>query len=188
MLADLVARNRSYRRYRQTPAVTRRDLESWVELARLAASGGNLQSRAYYLSSTPATNAVVFPHLRWAGYLADWEGPAPEERPTGYIILLRDLRITRDFPADDGIAAEILRLAAAEAGFGSCLIGSLDRRALGRALALPERYVVRLAISFGAPGETIRLEEVKGGDIRYWRDAAGVHHVPKRSLAEVLVN
>jgi uncharacterized protein YcfL len=26
-----------------------------------------------------------------------------------------------------------------------------------------------------------------GGDVRYWRDAQGVHHVPKRSLEEIIL-
>jgi hypothetical protein len=28
---------------------------------------------------------------------------------------------------------------------------------------------------------------MKGGDCKYWRDGMGVHHVPKRSLDEVIV-
>jgi hypothetical protein len=26
------------------------------------------------------------------------------------------------------------------------------------------------------------------GDVRYWRDADGVHHVPKRPLADILLD
>ncbi|MGQ9778401.1 MAG: hypothetical protein ACUVRM_00795 [Bacillota bacterium] len=43
-------------------------------------------------------------------------------------------------------------------------------------------------MALGVPAETVVLEElVPGGDIRYWRDEAGVHHVPKRSLAEIIL-
>jgi hypothetical protein len=30
------------------------------------------------------------------------------------------------------------------------------------------------------------LEEATGGNIKYWRDADAVHHVPKRPLTEML--
>jgi hypothetical protein len=33
------------------------------------------------------------------------------------------------------------------------------------------------------------VEEVgPDGNIKYWRDAAGVHHVPKRRLEEIIVS
>ena len=31
------------------------------------------------------------------------------------------------------------------------------------------------------------LEDMKDGDYKYWRDAEGVHHVPKRKLEELIV-
>ena len=43
-------------------------------------------------------------------------------------------------------------------------------------------------VALGKPVETVEVETVgSDGDIKYWRDEEGVHHVPKRSLDEVIV-
>jgi hypothetical protein len=39
------------------------------------------------------------------------------------------------------------------------------------------------------PKETVQLEAVgPDGDIKYWRDEQGVHHVPKRLLDEIILD
>ena len=49
MLAELVRKNRTYRRFYQDVPITRETLEELVDLARLAASGGNRQPLKYLL-------------------------------------------------------------------------------------------------------------------------------------------
>jgi nitroreductase len=50
MLRDLIIKNRSYRRFDQSVAVSKELLLEWVDLARYAASGRNIQPLKYYLS------------------------------------------------------------------------------------------------------------------------------------------
>ena len=88
MLRNLVERNRSYRRFHEDVAVDWGTLERLVDLARLSPSAANLQPLKYVLSCEPARNALIFPHLAWAGYLADWPGPSEGERPAAYVIIL----------------------------------------------------------------------------------------------------
>lgn len=188
MLRDLVKRNRSIRRFYQDVPVSMETLRQLVDLARLSASGANLQPLKYVLSSDPHTNAQIYPHTRWAGYLKDWDGPAEGERPAAYIIILGDTEIRKSIGCDHGIAAQSIMLGAAEQGLGGCMLGALDRSALRDVLSIPERCEILLALALGKPRETVVLEEVgPDGDIEYYRDENGVHHVPKRSLDELIL-
>lgn len=188
MIEDLIRKNRSYRRFHQDVSVSMETLRDLVNLARLSASGANLQPLKYVISSNPKTNAKIFPHTRWAGYLKDWDGPDEGERPAAYVIILGDKEIRSSFGCDHGIAAQSIMLGASERGLGGCILGALDRTALREALDIPERYEILLALALGEPKETVVLEEIgPDGDIKYYRDENGVHHVPKRSLEELIL-
>jgi len=188
MLEELIERNRSYRRFDEHTPIDRSTLRALVKLARFSASGSNLQPLKYVLSCSPKTNTEIFPQLAWAGYLKDWPGPAEGERPSAYIVILGDTTIRKDFGCDHGIAAQSIMLGAAEKGLGGCMIGSIKRDALRKTLAIPDRYEILLVLALGKPAETVILEDVgPDGDIKYYRDGRDVHHVPKRSLEELIV-
>jgi nitroreductase len=189
MLRDLVISNRSCRRFHEDVAVERQTLEELVDLARLSASAANLQPLKYVLSHEPQENATIFPHLKWAAYLKEWAGPSPGERPAAYIIILGDTQISKGFGCDHGIAAQSILLGAREKGLAGCMIGLIKREELREALSIPSRYEILLVIALGKPREQVVIDEVKpGGDIKYWRDRDGVHHVPKRSLKEIIID
>ena len=187
-LRQLVLKNRSYRRFDESHRVPRETLADLVSLARCTASAANRQPLKYILSAEPETNERIFPCLAWAGYLKDWPGPAPGERPAAYIVILVDQTITKDWWCDDGIAAQTMLLGAAERELGGCMIGAIQKDRLREALTIPDHLLIRLVVAFGKPAETVVLEDLPpGGDIRYWRDEKGVHHVPKRRLDELLL-
>mgnify|MGYP005843611579 CR=1 FL=1 len=189
MLKDLILHNRSYRRFYQDVPLSRETLKELIDLARLSASAANRQPLKYYLSCQPEINACIFPHLAWAGYLKDWGGPKEGERPSAYIIVLGDKTISQDFGCDHGIAAQSILLGAVEKGLGGCIIGSVRRNELAQALNLPDRYEILIVIALGKPKEQVVIETVGAdGNIKYWRDEQGVHHVPKRSLDEVIIS
>ncbi|MEA3339480.1 MAG: nitroreductase family protein [Chloroflexota bacterium] len=188
MLEELIRKNRSYRRFYQDVAVELETLRALVNLARLSASGSNLQPLKYILSCDLETNGLLFPHTRWAGYLKDWDGPAEGERPAAYVVVLGDTEIRKSFGCDHGIAAQSIMLGATERGLGGCILGAIDRDGLRQALDIPERYEVLLVLALGQPKEQVALEEVgPDGDIKYYRDDEDVHHVPKRSLDELIL-
>jgi len=188
MLEDLVRKNRSYRRFHQDVPVDIETLRALVNLARFSASGSNLQPLKYILSCQPETNARIFPHTRWGGYPKDSPGPVEGERPSAYIVILGDTEIRKSFGCNHGIAAQSIMLGATERGLGGCMIGSIDKGELRQVLDIPEQYDILLILALGQPKETVVLEEVgPDGSVKYYRDADGVHHVPKRSLSELIL-
>ncbi len=188
MIKDLITKNRSYRRFSQDVTIQRRTLEELVDLARLSASAANLQPLKYILSCDPQKNDLIFPHLAWAGYLKDWPGPSPDQKPSAYIIILADKQIAESVVCDQGIAAQSILLGAVEKGLGGCIIGLIQRDKLRKALDIPSLYDILLVIALGKPDETVVIETTgPDGDTKYWRDAEGVHHVPKRPLDEIII-
>jgi len=186
MLKELILKNRSYRRFYQSERISSAMLHQWVDLARNSASGRNAQPLKYILCTEESFNALIFEQLAWAGYLTDWNGPVEGERPAAYIVMLHDTSISSNYFCDDGIATQSILLGAVEAGFGGCIIYSVNRKNLREILSLPEQFEIIQVLALGKPKEEVRLEEMKNGEVKYWRDANQVHHVPKRSLAEIV--
>ena len=68
------------------------------------------------------------------------------------------------------------------------MLGSINRKHLREILNLEPQYKILLVLALGKPKEEIKIEDVgPDGNIRYWRDSEGVHHVPKRPLQEIIV-
>lgn len=191
-MIELIKKTRTYRRFEQSRTIDPATLKDLVELARLGGSARNSQPWQYALVTDPGDCARVFPFLGWAGYLADWKGPVPGEQPAAYIlcILNRNWLKGSDKEAqfDLGIATQNLLLGAMEQGIGGCRIGAFNPKLAGEFKLAPYQEL-SLVVALGYPAETVQLETGKDDqDIKYWRDANSIHHVPKRSLDEVLID
>jgi len=188
MIRDLVLKNRSYRRFYEDAPVDCQTLRELVDLARLSASAANKQPLRYMLSCTKEKNALIFPTLAWAAYLKDWNGPSAGERPSAYIVILADKEISANYNWDAGICSQSILLGAVERGLGGCIIASVNKLSLKQALSIPDKYEIVFVLALGKPKENVVVEPVPpDGDIKYWRDAAETHHVPKRSLEDLIV-
>ena len=188
-ISGITERNRSYRRFIQSHHISDSEMLKFVNLARLSASGSNLQPLKFILSNSEEKNQKIFPTLSWAGYLKEWSGPVEGEKPSAYIILLGDTTIGDSFQYDAGIVSQSILLGAAERGLGGCLLGSTKKDALREALSIPEGYEILLVIALGKPGEKVVIEDLAPeGDIKYWRDENDIHHVPKRGLEELILD
>jgi len=79
-------------------------------------------------------------------------------------------------------------LGATEKGLGGCIIASIEKGGLRKALEIPPQYEILLVLALGKPKETVAIEKVGSyGDIKYWRDSKDVHHVPKRPLDDIII-
>jgi nitroreductase len=186
-LKELISKTRSYRRFDESYQIDTKTIESLIDLARLSASGANKQPLKYLYFNTPQDCQKVFPYLAWAGYLTEWAGPDKGERPTGYIIILGDKKISEIFGIDHGIAAQSIMLGATDAGIGGCIIASIKRDELSNEFSIPDNFEILLVLALGKPIENVIIENIKNEDVKYWRDENNNHHVPKRSLNELIV-
>ncbi|NMC37894.1 MAG: nitroreductase family protein [Bacteroidales bacterium] len=186
-IRELVLKTRSYRRFDESYQIEIKKLEELVDLARLSASASNRQPLKYILCNSRDCCGKIFPCLAWAGYLKDWDGPVPGERPSAYIIILGDKTVAESFNVDHGIAAQSIMLGASESGLGGCMIASIRGERLRKEINIPENFEILLVLALGKPVENVIIDEVKDGDIKYWRDNDQNHHVPKRKLEDVII-
>ncbi|MEN8118695.1 MAG: nitroreductase family protein [Bacteroidota bacterium] len=185
MIRDLIIKTRSYRRFDSSVKISEKLIMNWIELARFSASARNSQPLKYAIVTNPETCESIFPNLGWAGYLTNWDGPAEGERPVAYVAVLNDKSIAQNYYCDDGIAMQSIMLGAVEDGFGGCMIGSVNKKNVSKILELPNHLELLWIIALGKPAEEVVLETAQK-DIKYWRDENDVHHVPKRSMDELV--
>lgn len=190
-LLELVTRNRSYRKFDASVPLSMTFLESLINLARLTPSSVNRQPYKFYLSNRTAENEIIFNELKWAALLLNHAGqPSVEERPVAYIIIGLDTTIAQTAKdVDVGILAQTMALGAVEGGYGCCMIGNFSAEHLSEEIGLPPHFIPKLILAIGKPVERIVVEELSvSGTTNYYRDYDGVHHVPKRSVQELILH
>lgn len=177
---ETILKRRSIRKFSQKK-IDRRDLLDCINAARLAPTAANLQPLEYILVTKNLDN--VFNYTKWAGYLKNGT-PKEEEKPTAFIVIISNTMIGKDNKYDVGLAIENIILVAAEKGIASCIIGSLNRNKLIELLAIPENYIIELAVALGYPKQESATVEFKG-DVKYWLDENAILRVPKRKCEDI---
>ena len=71
-----IQNRRTVRRYEQTP-LSIEQLRGYVDAARLAPSGANLQPLKYVIVHSAEMVRQIFEHVRWAAYIAPEGTPQP---------------------------------------------------------------------------------------------------------------
>lgn len=191
ILSDLLKKDRSYRRFEENYKIERDRLIELIGLTRYCASGRNLQPLKYFIINDEKTCNDIFPLLKWAGYLTDWNGPEKGERPSAYIIQCLDTDLTKNCLCDDGLQLQAITLGAISLGLGCCIIKSFNVPKLKEILGDKGNLEPLYVIAIGKPAEQVVIEKMSGSDIdsvKYYRTPDGVHHVPKRDIDELIIN
>lgn len=190
-LKELLIKNRSYRGYDESYAFTKEQLADFVDYTRYCNASINMQPFNYYLAYKPAQLAVIQPLTGWARALPHMKLPHDGKCPTGFIIICQNTNISDNiarFQKDVGIVAEAILLAATEAGLGGIMIGNFSPEKISEALQLPTNQTPVLIVALGKPDEEIVLTDADEKGINYYRDENDVHYVPKRALADILID
>lgn len=188
--SELVNKNRSCRAFDETRKISREELTQLIALARLSPSATNRQPLKYFLSCDEKTNAIIQPLTAWGGLLPELQLPPTGHCPTAFIVMCVDKNITPTVAAADrdlGIAAQTIMLGAVDMGLSGCMLGAVKFEQLHAALGLDDNLAIALVLALGKRDEEVKVVEATDS-VKYYRDANGVHIVPKRSLNELIVN
>ncbi|PID90183.1 MAG: nitroreductase [Bacteroidetes bacterium] len=184
---ELVYAARSVRRFDENKGITPGQLRELIDLARMTPCAKNVQWLRYVPITSENLRDKIFPTLGWAGFLTDWDGPAKGERPAAYIVVVEDTAFGNGMPQDSGFALQSMVLGAQEMGIAECIIYSVNRPELSKALALTDTQKISFVLALGYPAETVSVVDIpESGSTKYWREGQ-THYVPKRKLDDVII-
>lgn len=179
-----IRNRRSIRRFQNKP-VPAEALKELADLARLYASGGNMQPMKTAVISKQENVDTVFFSLNWAMYLPGFV-IREDQRPMAYLVLLGDKSIRTPYQFDLGAMATSVMLAAEDFGLSSCCLAIARKGIVRELLHLPENLEPEVVIALGYADqhssevpftENQKYTELENGDMQ----------VPKRSLEETLI-
>ena len=186
MIEELIKKRRTIRKFKNQKISTIQ-LKKYIDLARLAPSGANLQPLKYAIINSKEMVDKVFELTKWAGYLAPLYDPKENERPVCYIAVCADTEIrATGYELDAGAAIEHIILSALEDGVGACWLGAIDRPELKKLLSLEDNINIISLVALGYPDESPKDVGVSE-DIKYYLDESETLCVPKRELKEIII-
>ena len=183
---EAIKLRRTIRKFKQTP-IGCEDIIKIIDAGRLAPTGANLQPLKFRIVTDETLRKDMFPHIKYAGYLPDWN-PEFEETPTAFIAILNDTAIkpTEKTECDSGAVIMNMCLMATELNIGSCWLGAINRAEIKKTLKLDDKYDITYLLGLGFPaqsGEAVKMND----SIRYYHDENQNVCVPKRSIDDVIV-
>lgn len=188
-IRELLKADRSVRRFQADKPIPHSTLLDLIDLTRFCASSQNMQPLRYVIVDDAPTKDILFPLLRWARHLKDWDGPTPEERPSAYLVQLTDTTIAPSLLCDCGLQLQAITLGATSLGINGCIIRNFNPAEVHQALKLDSRYKVEYVLALGYASEKIKMTSLaENEDSGYYRLPDGTHVVPKRTLDQLIID
>ncbi len=186
MVSELIKKRRTARKFSSQP-VKESDLEEIISLARLSPSAANLQPLKYAVITDEKIRKKMFPFIRYAGYVKDWD-PSFEESPKAFIAFFCDTKIAKAnaCECDAGIALMATSILAEEKGLSSCIIGAVDREKVTKILDIEEDFALLYLIGLGYCDEKSDFFDCDI-DQKYRFNEKGGFSVPKRTVKEIII-
>ena len=186
-LEEIIYKRRTIRRFKQEP-ISLDTLKKLVDFARVAPMARNVQALEFIIVENAEMRKKLFPLVSWAGSLPkEQRTPENGREPTAYIIVLVNTKIKRPFvDFDVGAAVENILLGAVSFGIGTCWMAAINYKKIRELFEIPEHYDLKQVISLGYPDEESVMETYKDS-FKYWKDADGKMHVPKRELDDIIL-
>ena len=149
MVKELVLNNRSCRGYDQKYHFTRKEMEEYIDCARLCPSSGNVQPLKYYIAYEETYVTEIQKLTHWAGSLPKEELPHKGKEPTGFVVICQDMSVNSNlnrFQKDVGIVAQTMLLLATEQGLGGCMIGDFQDEKLKNTIINTQDFRIKGSI------------------------------------------
>ena len=183
---DAIKERRTARLFNGKP-VSHEILLKLIDGARLSPAAANLQPLKYGIVTDEELRRKIYPHVRYAGYIKDWN-PGFKESPKAFIAVFCDpsIRPTDKSECDSGIAMMAISLLAHEEGLGSCIIGSLDRKEVKEILGVSDDLDLMYLVALGYH-DTACSSYDSDETIKYHMEAPGNFVVPKRTLESIVI-
>lgn len=184
-MKELIKSRRTIRKFSQKP-LSKEQLISYIDAARVAPSGANLQPLKYIAVQSKEMTDKMFPLVKWAGYLAPDYNPKDDERPTAYIVVCADTEIRKNgYDMDVGAAVENIILSALSEGVGACWMAAIDRDEIRKLLDIPAFCEIPCLVALGYPKEEPKEVGITK-DIKYYLEDE-TFCVPKRNMEDILI-
>ena len=183
---SLLERNRSHRGFRKEHVVTEEALKKIVAVNAKIPSAKNQQVFRFKLVTKETGADKVLANIKLGGMLPELHLPFEGTEPEAFIIVCSTVPESKLVDIDLGIALQSMSLKAVDMGLNGLIIGAFNKGKITEEFGLPYEPLAILAIGSGA--ETIRLVPIGADESRaYYRNAEGVHFVPKVRPEELVI-